>query len=222
MISLQDKKFLLFDLDGTLVDLENLNYECFRVTTKKLSGNELTFDEYMTYMAGVGSKQGFLSYYAAQKLSLDNTVAATEFKNLKRHYLTEQYNSVVHNKEGVLEFLAAAKRAGKILAIGTSSRKEFADIIIKNSGILSYMDAIVAVDDVKRTKPAPDIFLEALRRVNGVREKAVIFEDSPSGALSAIHAKMDVIIMHNPGKNDRVASKYPNTIESYKELLGAL
>ena len=75
MINLVGKKYFLFDLDGTLVDLEQLNFSCFRVATQEIAHIELTFEDYSKHMAGVGSVRGFESYFATKgigNVSIEN------------------------------------------------------------------------------------------------------------------------------------------------------
>lgn len=151
---------------------------------------------------------------------LDSVIAG--YRERKEFNLIHHFNEVVQLKEGVIEFLIKAKELGKKLAVGTSTRRVFAALILKQSGLENYFDSIVAVEDVAHTKPSPEIFLEALRQIGGTKLDAVIFEDSNNGVQSAVNTGIDFYVLRNKGKNDEVTARYPNVITSYRELLSLL
>lgn len=223
MIDLSKKKYFLFDMDGTLIDLEQLNYNCFKDAVKKSCSRDLSFEEYMQYMAGVGSKHGFENYFQSVNVQIPDVDEVVKgYRAQKEFYLQNHFDEVVTIKEGAKEFLAKAKSLGKKLAIGTSTFKGFAYLIIEKSGLKEYFDSIVTVDDVQKTKPAPDIFFEALKRLDGTVNEAVIFEDSGNGVKSAENSGIEFYVVRNPGKNDAVVASHENCITTYTELLPKL
>ncbi|MCC7303969.1 HAD-IA family hydrolase [bacterium] len=223
MIDLKSKKYFLFDMDGTLVDLENLNYTCFRDAVKRFTGNELAFAEYMHFMAGVGSKKGFRDYFASIGYTTTPVdIVVTSYRGQKDEELRKNFEAVVKVKEGVVEFLQKLQEKKMKMAVGTSTAKKFTTVILERAGLAKFFETIVAVEDVQNTKPAPDIFFEALKRIGGNVREAVIFEDSGNGVKSAENSGIDFYVVRNQGKNDAVVAQHDNVISSYNELISQL
>lgn len=98
----------------------------------------------------------------------------------------------------VVEGLA---RAGVPLAVATSSaRITFDEKSRRHADVFALMTAIVTGDDpaVKNSKPAPDIFLEAARRLGADPASCLVFEDSPNGVRAALAANMQVVWVPDP------------------------
>lgn len=217
---IRKKQFFLFDMDGTLVDLEEMNYRCFRDTAKELLLQELTFEQYMHFFAGVGSVKGFSGYIEQlNPRSYTATELVAHYRAQKSNYLATRFDEVVTLIDGAMDFLQRLRALNKKLAVGTSTVRVFAHQILEKSGLAQYFDAIISVDDVVHSKPAPDIFNKALDAIQGTKEKAVIFEDSGNGVKSAENSEMDFIVIHNKGKNDAVVAGRKNVISTYTALL---
>lgn len=219
MIDLTPKKYFLFDMDGTMVDLEQLNYECFRFACKDKLNMHLSFEEYMQYMAGAGSTQGFINYLQSIEKTYDVKELVAIYRGQKAVALEKQFNEVVALKPGIKDFLGLLVSKGYKLAVGTSTARHFAEKILKGAGLYGYFHAIVAVEDAPRTKPAPDIFLKALELIGGNVKEAVVFEDSKNGVESAKNGGFDCVILRNVGKNDSVTENEPHVIDDYTAIL---
>ena len=101
--------------------------------------------------------------------------------------------------EGSVQLLKALKAAGFPVAIATSSPRPSFDKKMKHHPeILELIDAVVTGDEVVNGKPAPDIFIEAARRINCDPSKCVAFEDSPFGVEAAHAAGMVACALPDP------------------------
>ena len=89
---------------------------------------------------------------------------------------------------GVAATLLAARKQGLKVALASSSSCEWVTGHLRRLGLIQYFDCIVASDDVRRTKPDPELFLQALNRLGISASQAVVFEDSPNGVLAANRA----------------------------------
>ncbi len=105
-------------------------------------------------------------------------------------------------RPGALELLASLERAGVPLAVASNSERAFLERTLASAGLLEDgpFAAIVSATDVAHPKPAPDIYLEACKRLGADPRRAVALEDSPVGAASAAAAGLFVIgVPYFPG-----------------------
>ena len=84
-------------------------------------------------------------------------------------------------------------RGRRPIAVASNSLRRMVDLALDGSGLDWAFDAVIAGDEVPQPKPAPDIYLEAARRLGSPPEGAVAIEDSPTGAAAARAAGMFVI-----------------------------
>lgn len=213
------KQYYIFDMDGTIVDLEQLNFDSFKETIQEKLGQSLSYDDYLDLFAGSGSKRGFQRYFEKHKIEKQDVSAFVKhYRGKKREVLENRFWEVVTVKPGLEMYLQELKEAGKRLAVATSTAREFAELILKNANLIQYFDTIVAVEDVKNTKPAPDLFLEALEQLGGKRSQAIVFEDSANGIQAACNAGIDYIVVQNRGKNDSLCDREVMVISDYLRL----
>jgi HAD superfamily hydrolase (TIGR01509 family) len=83
------------------------------------------------------------------------------------------------------------------LAVASSSNRPIIDLVLGLSGLDRFFRATVSSEEVPRGKPAPDVYLEAARRVGADPERSAAVEDSRSGILSARAAGMRVVAIPN-------------------------
>jgi HAD superfamily hydrolase (TIGR01509 family) len=93
----------------------------------------------------------------------------------------------------------AVRRIGERwpLALATSSNREVVDVVVEVGGFGDLLKATVSSEEVDRGKPAPDVYLEAMRRLDVDPARAAAVEDSTNGLLSAAAAGMHVIAIPN-------------------------
>ena len=96
----------------------------------------------------------------------------------------------IQKKPGLLELLAWLEREGVPLAVATSTESEDAAFTLRSAGLDTRFRVIVSGDQVLHGKPAPDIYLEAARRLNVTPARCVALEDSEAGILAASRAGM--------------------------------
>jgi HAD superfamily hydrolase (TIGR01509 family) len=91
---------------------------------------------------------------------------------------------------GLYETIDAARAAGLKIALGSSSVLDDIEIILSALRLTGAFDAIVAGDQVAHGKPAPDIFLEAARRLEVEPARCLVLEDTAHGVIAAKAAGM--------------------------------
>jgi beta-phosphoglucomutase-like phosphatase (HAD superfamily) len=84
------------------------------------------------------------------------------------------------------------------LGLASSSNRELIDLVLEESGLAPLFAATVSSEEVERGKPAPDVYLEAARRLGVPPEECVAVEDSGAGIRSAHAAGMQIVAVPNP------------------------
>ena len=116
-------------------------------------------------------------------------------KRWNAHWRARVEESGVHTKDGLLELLALLEERHTPLAVATSSDRQKAGFALRNAGLERRIPIVVAGDQVARGKPAPDIFVEAARRLGVEPRDCVALEDSDAGVLSAVAAGMTALMV---------------------------
>jgi beta-phosphoglucomutase family hydrolase len=186
-----DIRGLVFDCDGTIADTMPLHYEAW-VTALKEHGQ--VFPEALFYeLAGISTVGVMEILNERHGYSLPVREAAERKENL--------YKSLVPKVLPIEPVVTLVKRyAGTLpMAVATGGTRSICSKTLQALGLLEHFQAIVTADDVARGKPAPDIFLEAARRLGVPPERCYAFEDAELGLQSARSAGMvaiDIRPMH--------------------------
>ena len=176
---------LIFDCDGTLADTMPLHWQAWQVVLKKYG---LHFPEDRFYaMGGVPSRDIFKMLGEEQGVKLDHLQAAHEKESAYLPFLDQ-----VRPIEAVVAI--ARENHGRIpMAVATGGTRKVITQVLERLEIHHLFGAVVTSEDVIRQKPAPDIFLEAARRIGVNPLNCRAFEDTDLG-LSAIRAAgMDAV-----------------------------
>lgn len=172
-------KGLVFDCDGTLADTMPLHWQAWQIVLRRYN---LHFPEERFYaLGGVPSRDIFKMLGEEQGIQLDHITAAHEKESAYLPLISqvEPVNAVV----GIVR-----EHYGKLpMAVATGGTRRVIPQVLERMGILHMFGAVVTSEDVVRQKPAPDIFLEAARRIGVAPELCRAYEDTDLG-LSAIRA----------------------------------
>jgi HAD superfamily hydrolase (TIGR01509 family) len=105
----------------------------------------------------------------------------------------EEARKEVAPRPGAVALVDALNAAGIPIAVASNSQRAFLDQVLRSSGMAGRFAITVAGDEVPNPKPAPDIYLEACRRLGADPAASVGLEDSPTGAAAAKAAGLTVI-----------------------------
>ena len=191
-------KALIFDVDGTLAETEDLHRQAFNRAFNAL-GLPWTWDAglYADLLTVMGGKER-LAHYVATRHGGDPAIRARmpEIHDLK----TRLYGDLVEGgalplRPGVARLVAEARAGGVRLAVATTTSRPNVDRLLAvnfPAGDRPF-DVIASGDEAARKKPAPDIFDLAVRRLGIVPSEAIAFEDSAAGIRSALDAGLPVL-----------------------------
>ena len=183
-------KAVVFDMDGVIFDSEALAIEMWKVVADKyhIPDIEILYKDCLG-TSEVVTKEMFLKYYG-QDFPYDEYKAEMS--------ILFQENAAGGNlpqKPGLKELLEYLKSHGIKTAVATSTIQEAALKELEEGGLLEYFDEIVCGDMVNRSKPAPDIYLEALRKLQIEQKEVFAIEDSYNGIRAASAAGLRPIMV---------------------------
>jgi HAD superfamily hydrolase (TIGR01509 family) len=181
---------VVFDLDGVLLDSEAAWVEVKREFTEESGGHWQ--DRAQLDMLGMSSIEW--SRYMHDELGVP--VPPERISSEVADRLAERYRERLPLLPGAVEAVRSLA-AHWPLALATSSNRNVIDLALEKSGLSDAFAATVSSEEVERGKPAPDVYLEAARRLNVDPPACVAIEDSANGVRSAHAAEMAVIAVPN-------------------------
>jgi len=183
---------VLFDFDGVLVDTEWAIYEAWH-RTFRAHGHPLPLE---IYTQCIGSDFDTWS----PKTHLEELTG----RSFDWHQLDEARQVEIRRDleqagpmPGVVPLLEKLRAAGVPTAVVSSSSHQWVDGWLERLGLMPYFRTVVCRGDAPRIKPAPDLWLEALRQLDLPAEECLAIEDSLNGAKSAKAAGLNVWVVPN-------------------------
>ncbi len=178
-------KGLIFDCDGTLADTMPLHWQAWRKVTTR---HGVRFPEARFYaLGGVPSRDIFQMLREEQNLNLDPLALA--------HEKEEEYLKSMARVGPVKAVVRIAREhAGRLpLAVASGGMRPIIEQVLVHLGIRQWFTAVVTSEDVARQKPAPDIFLEAARRLGVPPRFCRAYEDTDLGLQAILAAGMHAV-----------------------------
>lgn len=163
-------KAVLFDLDGTLLDTNELIYKSFVYTFKEGLNRNLSKDE-ITSFYGQPLEDTFKNYIN-DKIEIDRLI------KMYREYNEKIHDNMCYAFDEVEELLLQLKNKGIKIGIVTSKRESLAKRGMEIAGILKYMDVIVTPECTKNHKPHSEPALYATEKLNIEPKEAIMVGDS--------------------------------------------
>ena len=182
---------VVFDLDGVLLDSEQIWDEVREQLARERDGR--WHDGAQRAMMGMSSTEW--SQYMHDEIGLPEPPEEISAEVVRR--LEARYRQPLPLLDGAVE--AVDRLAARWpLGIASSSNREVIDLVLDLSGLAPLFKVTVSSEEVARGKPAPDVYLEAARRLGVAPERSAAIEDSENGIRAAKAAGMRVVAIPNP------------------------
>jgi len=204
---------VVFDLDGVLVQSEEV-WDAVREQFVRERGGRYDA-EIQRAMMGMSSPEW--SRYLHERAGVADEPDAINAEVVRR--LLSSYRDRLPLIPGALD--AVRRLAARFpLGIASSSNRELIDAVLEAAGMAPLFAATVSSEEVAHGKPAPDVYLEAARRLGIAPERCAAVEDSHGGIRSAKNAGMRVVAIPNPSypPDDEALALADVTIGSLDEL----
>ena len=185
-------KGLIFDCDGTLADTMPLHWRAWRTITER---HRIHFTEDRFYaLGGIPSRDILRMLEAEQNLSIDPLAVAKEkeMEYVPHIGTVEPIHTVVN---------VARENFGRIpMAVASGGTRGVIDQVLWHLGIRQLFAAVVTSEDVVHQKPAPDVFLEAARRIGVAPQFCRAYEDTDLGMQAIRAAGMEAVDVRELGR----------------------
>ncbi|MGW6361840.1 HAD family hydrolase [Streptomyces sp. NPDC055092] len=179
---------VVLDLDGTLVDSEPNHFEACRRTLAEHGVPDFTWQEHESYV-GISTQETI--EILRRKYGIQAPVAAVLTEMNTRYLALARAGTPVYPQ--MRKFVERLHDEGVPMAVASGSSPEAIDAVLSGTGLAAQLRIYVSADEVAHGKPAPDVFLEAARRLGAMPAHCTVMEDAAPGAAAAYAAGMRCI-----------------------------
>lgn len=199
---------VLFDMDGVLIDSEQVIISCCLEVLKDYNVN--------------ASKEDFIDFYGMGEDAFIGGVArkhgaeyVIQMKDKTYDLYGKRVKDILGSDRTILNMLEILKNKGYCLAVASSAdRGKVASNLDCIGAYEGLFDAVITGSDIVNKKPDPEIYIKAYKTVKADPEKCVIVEDAPSGILAAKAAGITSIAVTTNFSKDRLSELSPDYIIS--------
>lgn len=211
----QATRALLFDMDGTMVDSMPAHARSWEVFTRR-HNIAMPIEEVLRKTTGRTGVE-CIRVLMGDDVPDDEAVALINEKEaLYRDFFGDAFREV----PGFTEFARRAAQRRLRLAVATAGDRNNIGFVLRRLMLATPPDAIVGGDEGIAGKPAPDLFLEAARRVTSIPAECIVFEDAPFGIEAARRAGMRAVAICTTHDPDELAGPHVIAqVRDYEELM---
>jgi beta-phosphoglucomutase family hydrolase len=206
-------KAVIFDMDGVIIDSEPFYLVIGMELYKKLNIN-ITKDEHCSF-TGVSNTNMWtiIKNNYGLKETVNELVAIQNKANIE--YLEENIEKPI---PGVMKILESLRKNEIKIALASSSSMEIIRMVLEKLKVTEYFQAIESGENLEKSKPAPDIFLNAAEMLQVEPECCIVIEDSNHGVTAAKAAGMKCIGFQNPNSGNQNLEAADLIVDSLEEL----
>lgn len=176
-------KGFIFDLDGVITDTAELHFQAWKTLSEEIGWDfDRSVNENLRGVSRMDSIKIIMNHNNAS-IKEDSLINLATKKN---DIYVDSLNQLTHNDflPGAKELLVELKNEGYKIALGSASKNS--SKVLKQLDATQFFDIIGDGNSVKKSKPAPDIFLFGAEKLNLKPEECIVFEDAESGIDAAI------------------------------------
>lgn len=185
-------KLIIFDLDGVLVEAKNIHFDALNTALGKKY--EISWSEHLSRYDGLKTNQ---------KLDMLSKNKGLPNELHKEIWDKKQANTLHQLKElkpniALQSLMGRLTEEGFKIAVCSNSIRKTVLTVLSKFGIMEYMDLVISNEDVKNSKPHPEMYWKAISMMSNLPEETLIVEDSPFGLLAASRSNSHVLRVKNP------------------------
>ncbi len=214
---------ILFDLDGTLIDSEKKFFESFRHVIFSKYNYNISYEEYEENEL---KKNANLLLYLKSNGIIESY--EVDDKIMEKIYLEyeKKFMDLLNENDVSLNFelLKQLKSKGLRLALVSTSRKKFIDMLLTKLNIQDLFEVVISREDVKNLKPESDAYIMALEKLNILSTNCIAFEDSERGIRASKSANIKTIqvndFIKNNAQNTEISEKLSRILLAIINFIG--
>jgi HAD superfamily hydrolase (TIGR01509 family) len=187
-------KLILFDLDGVITDTKEIHYISLNDAIAEVDSKYIiTQHEHLTKYDGLKTltKLEMLTQFKGLPVSSHKQIYDT-----KQKYTLKEF-SKIQPDDSIVNIFKQLKEDGYLIGCCTNCIRRTALVALAKTCVIEYLDVIVTNDDVKNSKPHPEIYWKGMSMMGCLPEETLIVEDSPQGLLAATRSKASVLRVKN-------------------------
>ena len=184
-------KLIIFDLDGVLVEAKNIHFNAF---------NEALGDKYsISWNEHLSIYDGLKTFQKLDILSNRKNLPKSEHNIIweNKQKITLQKLKNLNQDEKLKKIMYKLSSKGYKIAVCSNSIRKTVLTVLSKLGIMEYMDLVMSNEDVKNSKPHPEMYWTAMSKMGFLPEETLIIEDSPYGLLAASRSKSHILRVKN-------------------------
>ena len=200
-------KLVIFDLDGVLVEAKNIHFDALNDAL----GDDyaISWNEHLSIYDGLKTRQ---------KLNMLSDKKGLPKKDHDRIWEAKQRLTLQKLKElkedtKLQSLMSSLSENNYKIAVCSNSIRKTVLTVLSKLGIMEYMDLVISNEDVKNSKPHPEMYWKAISMMGCLPEETLIVEDSPYGLLAAARSKSYILRVKNPQE-----VTYNNIFKKIKEI----
>lgn len=178
-------KGILFDMDGVLVEAKEWHYQALNQALEAKGFKAISRHEHLSAYDGLPTKDKLIKHPGTRDLSPEEHA---EINTLKQKFTCKVIEASCKPNSAIIELMEFLKSEGVNMACCSNSIRPSVEMMLGKSGILQYMDFVISNEDVENSKPAPDMYVEAIGRLGLKPTEVLICEDNIIGITAALHS----------------------------------
>ena len=220
---MKDKiKLVIFDMDGLMVDTESI---CIKAWDRVFNRYNIKVTKDF-YFEIIGSSAKVLEEKIKEKNILKDNLIFEDILNAQRQEAASIVETEgIEKKKGIDELLEYLEKKGIKKAVASSSFRKKVDNFLDKVELKNKFDYIIAGDEVKNSKPAPDLYLDVIKKFGISNKYIMILEDSKNGLTAAKNAGIikrvyipDIVILSPKEEEELTYRKFTSLLEVKREL----
>jgi HAD superfamily hydrolase (TIGR01509 family) len=185
-------RLIIFDLDGVLIDAKEIHFNTLNQAIVDVTGDikfAIGWDEHLSIYDGRKTTEKLEMLTRNKGLDPKHYGAIWE---LKQKYTLQELRSLQPDSK-LQDLMQHLKSNGYMVACCSNSIRRTVLTVLAKLGIMEFMDIVYANDDVKNSKPHPELYWKAMSMMGVLPEETLIVEDSPPGLLAATRSRAHVL-----------------------------
>ena len=190
-------KLIIFDLDGVLVEAKEIHYNTLNKALWEIGKSNkyvISEAEHLSIYDGLKTSQKL------ELLTKNKGLHPDTYETIwsRKQQLTIDAISELQPDNRLIEVFKELNKNGYKLACASNSIRRSVLVMLAKIGIIEYMDLIISNEDVKNSKPHPEMYWKAMSMMGCLPEETLIVEDSPHGLLAASRSKASIMRVGSP------------------------